>query len=526
MPNKHKFYNQLAQHLVFATLLIVFIFRLWPKEPILYGDGIEYILQTQSIALHGQLAINTEQLRDYWNRTNPYHLTLTPTRPPTFDLNQNNQAGGGFGGLYADRFDNYRYYHFWSYPLFTSIVYFLLHHTFGHPTEYLSFFIINIIFLLLPFILIWIRKNSWLLLTIIFVSFFSPLWSYTNWQHPELFCFSLCLSGLILASRANYLAPIIFSIGTTQNIPLILFYPLLIVIYYFNNHQKFNIKFICSLIFSTLITSIPFLYFRYYFGVYNVINALGLAEWRYASLGRVIAMYISPMIGAIWFYPACFFLLPFAFNKADHQKSFIIISSISLVLLASWVATSTSNFNSGQIGALRYTAWLLVPLWFLLLSSDYRLTKRGLLAFLGLPALCLFVTNYFKLDRLTKGDIVRFQECQRVQPETAKFYSFWRFEDDMEVLAENISGQELSIHRPFFGIYAWNLDDNISLMIISGNLFDYVKPEYQYLITDTAKRINPVFGEYAFDWVKQPLSVHKILSAAAPYFIRGSGNIR
>jgi hypothetical protein len=151
----------------------------------LHGDGCEYILQTQGIVFDRTLTIRPEARKDYWNRTNPYGVRRGGTRPPAKVLSESSQSGGGFGGLYPDRFGNYRYYHFRAYSAAVAPVYIPFHLLDSSGSlEYLSFRFVNVCLLLGFFFLAYRQRPQWTTLAILGFLLFSPLVPYCEWQHP------------------------------------------------------------------------------------------------------------------------------------------------------------------------------------------------------------------------------------------------------------------------------------------------------------------------------------------------------
>jgi len=114
-------------HVLAAVIAVIVVYAGLSGPHILHGDGREYILQTQALVFDHALRIDTEARREYWNHTNPHGITLQeadpPAATPSTALTESSQAGGGFGGLYPDRFGHYPYYHFWAYSAVVAPVY-------------------------------------------------------------------------------------------------------------------------------------------------------------------------------------------------------------------------------------------------------------------------------------------------------------------------------------------------------------------------------------------------------------------
>ena len=404
----------------------------------LRGDRCEYILQTQAIALRGTLQIEPDVARAYWNRTNPFGEVLEATPPPAHDLSEQSQAGGGFGGLYPDRFGVYRYYHFWGYSLAIAPLYAALHWVWP-AREYTAFAWMNLFFLALPFGLAWRGAPSWRVLVIGALALLMPLPRYISWPQSELFCFGLALSNLVLAgqSRTIWLNGLLWAIATAQNPPIAFFFPLHVAL----TMRQMRPRTVRQLL-GVLTAYLPaaaiilssMVYFHHYFGSFNLIAQLGMAQFAYASWSRVGSWLASPLVGAFWFYPLCFLLLPLALVR---QRIIFCLLVLACPLAAAWLATTTVNFSSDQIGALRYSTWLLAPLWWALLSmpSESRRSGRFIMGTVISLALLLFMRSH-----------------RPYSPATV-LYRLTHFADDPEVLAEHIMGREIPYPAAFQGVY-------------------------------------------------------------------------
>ena len=436
-------------------------------RPALHGDAREYILQTQAIALRGQLRINPVAAAEYWNRTNPYDLELGETRPAVWPLTESAQAGGGFGALYADRFGNWRYAHFWLYSAVAAPLYGLLHAVLPR-WEYASFRIINSFFLLIPFILAWRKGGSGVLLTIMILASFTPLIPYTDWAHPELFCFATVLASFQLA-RGRYgrlFAPALLGLAATQNPPILLFFPLLLLHTVAGPDRMACKHVLLAFGAGSLVGLLPIFYSLYCFQTWNIIQAVGLADFRHATLARAAHFFFSPLVGAIWIFPACFLFLPVSIRRSN---AFFAAAALLSVFLAAWASSATANFNAGQVGALRYAVWALAPLWFVVFEgARWPLETRARKAlFLAAIAVNVLMILTFKYGRLPRKDIRLVAGCRRATPPVAKLVRWLHYPDDIEVLVENIAGHEIPGARQFDAVYVWNLAPDRSLWILS-----------------------------------------------------------
>lgn len=484
----------------------------------LRGDGREYILQTQAIALRGEVRIDTVAARDYWNRTNPFGVELDPARPPARELCEANQAGGGFGGLYPDRFGNYRYCHFWGYSLVVAPLYGLLH-LFGGGVEYQAFRWINLLFFLLPFALAWWFARSWSVLAVNLFALVTPLPIYVSWPHPELFCFGLITTALLLAgrSRVQLVSACLLAVAAAQNPPVLLFFPLHLLV---AAQRRWPLgwgglaRLAVSYLPAVLLVVGPLLWARYYFGVFNLITGAGLARWSYASWSDVAAAFGGPLIGAVWYYPLCFLLLPAVICRR-HLPALAV--ALLGVLCAAWLASMTANFNSDQVGAWRYTAWLLAPLWFLLVAPVKTVHWKWLFPVL---VISLLITGWHHRGGLTRNQS---RQERRQQEAAATLYRCLHISDDPEVLAERIMQREIPVPSSFDGVYIWNLGSADSVWLVSRRWANANPGLMGKIAAAAVWREHPIYGPYLLLWRKE--AVRELACAGPAYITDPAGHL-
>ena len=485
------------------------------REPLqLRGDGREYILQTQAIALRGSLRLETAAARAYWNRTNPFGVELEATRPPARELREENQAGGGFGGLYPDRFGDYRYCHFWGYSLAVAPLYGLLHLVGRGAAEYHAFRWMNLFFLLLPFWLAWRRAPRWPVLAVGLLALATPLPAYVSWPHPELFCFGLTTAALLLAAqpRGQLVSACLLAVAAVQNLPLLLFFPLHLLVAVrrlWPLTWRPLARLAASYLPAVVLVAGVLLWTRHCFGVFNVITGADMARGSYASWTGVAAIFGGPLIGAIWYYPMCFLLLPAGARRRD---AVLLAATALVVAAAAWLCTTTANFNSDQVGAWRYTAWLLAPFWFLLLTPAARV-RRGLLV--GGIVLSLAVTGLHHRGGFSRNQARQDQQQHRA---AATLYRTLHWSDDLEVLAEHIMGYELAVPASFAGIYVWNLGPRDAVWLVSRRWADANPALLEKSAPGAVWRQHPIYGDYLLVWRKETT---RAMDCVGPAFFAG-----
>lgn len=447
---------------LFAALLVVAAWSGLRGPHILHGDGREYVLQTQAIVFDRALRIDPDARRGYWNATNPYGLVLGATRPPADRLAEHKQAGGGFGGLYPDRFGHYRYYHFWLYSAVVAPVYGLFH--LFDPSgslEYFSFRFVNVLFLLLFFFLAWRRAAGGPTLAVLALLACSSLIPYCDWAHPELFCLALSFASFHLADhpKGRWAAPILLGLAASLNPPILFFFPPLFLIAALSPDRPLRqapVRLLAAFALGGAVALSSMAYFQFFFRTPSVISAVGLASLDYASLSRTLDVFFNPFVGALWFFPIPLLALPALFRRGERLAAAALLAG---VLAAAWLCTATANFNAGQVGTVRYAVWLLAPLWFALfrrIPRRFQASPSGF-AWIAVLLLGLAFAIHFRTGLLLEKNIDRFGGSWRARPEVAALLRIFPYVGDAEVLAENVLGEELRHPSRFRDVYLWDL---------------------------------------------------------------------
>jgi hypothetical protein len=438
---------------------------------IIHGDGRDYILQTQSLVFDRSLSLHPAERREYWNEKNPYEISLGQVRDPRGRLGAPVAAGGGFGGYYADRFGDYRNYHYWFYPAIVAPLYALLHTV--NPNgymEYMSFRYMNVFFLFLFVFACYRLKPAWTSIALLFLMFFTPLVPYCDWQHPELMCLSLTMLSFALAGIRGwrYVSPLLLGVAGAHNLPIMLFFPFHLFLSIVGLERKrwpavagLGAGYLAGAALG--LSSIA--WNMYFFGTPSLISKVGAASLHHATLGRALDIFFSPMIGAAWFFPAAVFVLPACLSRRNLLTvSFAVLS----VLSSAWLASSAANFNAGQVGAVRYAVWLLAPLWYCVfrfipaaVPAGWR--KWALFSGIGLSAVLVL---YLGSERLMWKDIMRAGGCRRARAEIAAVFRVLAYNDDPETLVENIRGSELQHSGRYKDVYLWDLGKGEYLWVL------------------------------------------------------------
>lgn len=463
---------------LFGLLLALIALRTLRAPQSEFGDGREYVLQTQGIVFDHTLAIDPERRADYWNETNPFGVTLKAeqgVQPESDAEGEERQFGGKFGSLYLARDGSYRYVHSWVYSLVVAPIYALLHASLGGTAEYFAFRIVNLIALFLPLVMLWRRAPRIGTLVFFVAVLTSPITPHLQFAHSEIFCLSAVMLSLATAGAAGwrFASPFLLGLGAAQNIPIAFLFPLhLWLTERGRSHisgARSILRSITPYLSAAMLPLGMMLYNFWEFGTWNLIAQLGHADPRFVTWRRMVSVFVSPMIGVVWYLPACWLAVIVSLRKGTGG---VVLATVLSVLAVAAVSSTTDNINSAQLSACRYAVWYLGPLYvlpFLTLDRDTP-ALSSFRFFTGLVPL-LLIWWWLGTYRFLAGESFRFFSSQRAQPEVAALYRWSHLHDDIEPLVENITAREIPVPHRFRGIYVWNLDGSQSLWIVSLRAF-------------------------------------------------------
>ena len=502
--------------------LLLVLFHL--KSPfILKGDSIEYIIQTQAIVFDKTLTIDTEKRAEYWNKTNPYNLKLAQAKLPIFKIDESNQAGAGFGSLYAGKDLKYRYVHSWYYSIFVAPIYFIFTNVGkiinSNSLEYFSFRIVNLFFLFLPFVFSYYcfkkvkERLGFIIIPIFFLMTYSSL-GYLSWEHTELFQFGLLASGIILYpknSRLNFFSPLFIGIASGQNLPSFLF---LFVKFIFELHEEFLLSakfrtidksrtflFILKYGLAFIIAIIPHIYIYLSFDVLSVIEKLNFANLKYASIDKLQDFFLSPLIGCFWYYPIVFIVYFFVNDCKNINYWIKTVLLFVFVLIVAYITTSTTNLRSAQEGAIRYSAWVLAPLVGFILervSSIVLSQQRNIFLALFSTIICIVVLFQTIFPRYSSLNFV-----------ANKIYKYFHYQEDPETFGELVSKTDFYLPFQFNSCYQYVYSDRKSsqtsvMTLITKRFFNQNCSNTQEIPLCNRIEINwkthPYLGDYSYFW--------------------------
>lgn len=479
--------SNVIRYIIVALFFGLLTVRAWRAAPVEFGDGREYIIQTQAIVFDRAIAVDPQRRGAYWNETNPYGVTLHykehATPPKYLPPRERDQYGGGFGSLYPSRSGAHYFVHPWVYSAAVAPLYALFHAVAPGTFEYRAFLVANVFFLFLPLILLLRHSNTWRTFVFLGCICSSPLTPYLQWSHTELFCFFCIMMGFVglLSQRWRKWSVLFLGLGAAQNIPLVLFFPLHFLLATRNSNDSFwNVRALAQRVLpysiAALFPAVVAIVSYVTFDTWNLLSTLGQADVSYLSLRKVASVFISPMIGSLWYFPAA--TAAVLLTVCVGRKREVALCLVAVVCAAT-ISSTTANINSAQLSAPRYAVWFLAPLYVLPFYSEI-LRKRWSMVGWWCGAVtvvvCLGTLWWLGTYRCLKGDWrYLLSSPNRLRPEIAALYRWSHLHDDIEPIVESIRGQELRFPHDFRGIYVWNLGDNKSLWIVSKRAYQNLK---------------------------------------------------
>jgi hypothetical protein len=366
--------------IICALLIGVNIFIIKPK---LYGDGSEYYLMLEGFYNHQSPDQRTEDVNSLFKIS-----TQSDSINPPFRL----EAAGS--GYYEAKNGAEFSYHFWLYPLislpaknFLKLI---------NSDQMKAFQLTNaILFSFLILLVGFIFKRSKYFYLILGIIILTPAIWYTHWTHPEVFSFVLVMGSLLLFTKKKFNISILFSaLASTQNPPIIFFTGFISLLALYDSKftqkdsevinftvKKFMKKF-ALIILAALPTLLPYLFYYFYFGVFNLIVSEGHSDFKLVSIKRVLELFFDPNVGILFYSPVItivgiftFFYSIFhilKFKKSGKLNSFVIIG-LFLVLTAEFAfSSSTLNWNSGTTGPMRYVLWSAIPIFLAIIFLGFK----------------------------------------------------------------------------------------------------------------------------------------------------------
>lgn len=433
--NTLKFSNKVSIYLLIVYSLVL-LFYLYFKNPILAGDGHEYLGMTASFFNHLSPDLQEKDiiLRNYVENKNGIYL------PASYD---NYVYFKSLNGSYYS-------WHFWIYSLINLLSFSFLHCL--RMNELRCFPITNYILLISSLgVILFCLKNNVQKIIMVSFSAFSPILLYLNWPHPEVFSYSFIVMAISFAFRENYkFSVLLSSIASLQNPPIAILTFYLIFIGW--KEKKWNLKELLLLLFSSIISTIPYLFYYLNYHTFSLITYEGFASGANISFGKILSLFFDLNFGMIVYIPALVLLSILSLFLSIQKKDLKIISLWVVLILMALVSSTQENWNSGMMYINRYTVYMIPVIILITVSSIkyYSPNKLKIILFIGFM-ITVSSTIFYLVDYDTTN-YIKFNELSNAVLVVAPGY----YNPPYDVFAERALGGEYNYSANLPIIYTYN----------------------------------------------------------------------
>lgn len=367
-----------------------------------YGDGVEYILQSESFYNHLSPDLRSADIENYIKfnknyKTEFYKEYVYLSIKKQLFTNEVHFLDTKNGYYIAKNGKTYCY-HFWLYSLVNLPVRTILG-VLNLDITY-TFIITNYILLLFCLIIIFQSINLsyvnkiWTSLFLIF----SPILWYLHWPHPEVFSSILVFSSLILFfDKKFYWALLLMSMSSTHFPPL--FIPTLIMLIFTLKEKKITVKSLFLSFITCLFVIIPSIFYLYNYHIPNLIIEAGFIDTKYITLNRLQSFFFDVNQGMILGFPIILLFAFFLFlNNIIKQKIGSLETLFLSIFLMSYFYLQMGNWNHEMSVVNRYVVWnsMLVLFYFLFyfFEKKFKFKTLFLFSFLSIQILtCYYFIN-------------------------------------------------------------------------------------------------------------------------------------
>lgn len=331
-----------------------------------YGDGQEYMLQTESLYRHGSPDLQ------------PGDLCSVDVMLSAAGIDSANPPEGGYH--HSKSSDRLFCWHFWMYPLSAVPARAMLDLIDGEPLQALpltnGFWLIGAT----AFGLYGMAGPLARRLRFVALSLVSPAVWYLPYTGPEMMTWSLVTMAVISLDRGWYPATAFLAgLAATQNPPIVLLVGMAVL---FALGQRSLRSILTSVVLGSVVFLAPAFYLTHY-GTPSLITRAGYTDPSLLSLDRTLSIFTDLNQGILPFAPVLLGLALLGWFRILIQADRLGIA-LTLVL-AGMVAMvqSAINWNMGAQGLIRYAIWMLpILVWFA--SEVWGAMRFGLRLFVGI----------------------------------------------------------------------------------------------------------------------------------------------
>jgi hypothetical protein len=335
-----------------------------------YGDGIEYVLMTESLLNHGSPDVQVEDVDHYLSY-------LTKVDSPIYKRDILNDVKGfvinkeiynvrfttekidGSWGIILGSTENLYPQHFWFYSLLAvparaTLEYFSKDITQAFLYTNLALLYFSLLFLVL--------LNIPFYKKIVLISFLmlSPAIWYLHWSHPETLAGLLTFIACVLYfENKRFGSMLFFCITAIHFQPLAI--PALIIILQacWINRKSIQFSFLLKYFGTASIVFIPIVYNLLLFKTPSIISKMGYLSFDRVNFSTLHSFFFDFNQGVIIAAPL-FLMLLFVFPIADlfRKKPLGIYILVASIFLMAFLFLQMINWNHGNEVVNRYVVWI------------------------------------------------------------------------------------------------------------------------------------------------------------------------
>lgn len=350
---KEKFYLLISLLFVFLVTLTIFS-RNWIHYP--HGDGVDYVLMTESFFNHGTPDLQPKDALNYLNYKDKRDINIYRAKAFTKALEV--EPGKNDLNYYTSKANQKLYnFHFWFYSLISLPARVFLWHLDADIS--IAYLMTNLLILYLGVWMIFhlkqisLRRKIFLSLLMIF----SPIFWYLDWAHTEVYSSVLIfLSLLYFFEKRYYLALLFSALAAIQNQALILVSATIGIYILYREGIRWKVLLKAGL--CSIWAFLPMIFYFYHFGDYSLIDGEHYLESRFMSWKRVWSLFFDLNQGMILGIPLILFGLFFFLIKDLIKRKFRLEYLFLLPFIAMVaVIIKTTNWNHGSVVMNRYAVW-------------------------------------------------------------------------------------------------------------------------------------------------------------------------
>lgn len=352
-----------------SIALVIIVLALTPK-PTVIGDGMEYILASESFLRHLSPDLQEQDVESVKSLDGSAGLNIGFF----VELSRGSYYKAKGGNLYG--------YHFWFYPLISTPALWLVEKM--RWTTTLAFSITNAVVLIIGALYVAFAGKRSNIESLVVISGLLLCGSsyYLSWNHPEVetFVFTL-LASVCLINREFRRGALFAALASLQNPPIAFLAAAALALdaidVIINRKSKFRFL-VLAFVVSALILLPPMFYF-WNFGKANLIEANGYTSTSLINVSRFVSFFLDldqgMLVGAPFLLVGlgamvCAFSVPLARKRLFRDGSPLSLPVVVLLvapMVLAIPALTARNWNSGDYVFMRYAFWACAP-WIVCLT--------------------------------------------------------------------------------------------------------------------------------------------------------------